>query len=202
MMTFVKGLLFGMTLQLSIGPVCFAVLHKALRDGVVQALKMVGGVIIADGLYMVAALLGAARLLAYGPVKNMVMVLGAGILLYFGVRHFRPRQRIDPETGQEKEMGSESFIYGIKLTLVNPLTIVFWSGVFGTMVASGQLRDSVSLLVFSTGCLGATFLFLGSVSLLGDKAARFFQQEKILRYLDYGVGMVLIVFGLAMLLNM
>lgn len=32
-MYFLKGLLFGFILQLSIGPVCFAVLHRSITRG-------------------------------------------------------------------------------------------------------------------------------------------------------------------------
>lgn len=53
-----NGLLFGMMLQLSVGPVCLAVLHHAMTWRLRDALMMVLGVALADEVYMVGAIGG------------------------------------------------------------------------------------------------------------------------------------------------
>lgn len=47
MADFVEGLAFGLILQISVGPVCIAVLHKGLSQGFFHAFVMAWGVALA-----------------------------------------------------------------------------------------------------------------------------------------------------------
>lgn len=58
---FVKGLLFGMVLQISVGPVCIAVLQKGITESFWEAFLMVWGAVAADTTYILLALLGISR---------------------------------------------------------------------------------------------------------------------------------------------
>nr|WP_235617528.1 LysE family transporter [Brevibacillus brevis] len=84
-----NGLLFGMMLQLSVGPVCLAVLHRAMTRRLRDALMMVLGVALADAVYMVGAIGGLSLLLQIHWVKQMVLMMGALILTWFGIQTLR-----------------------------------------------------------------------------------------------------------------
>ncbi|NRR04750.1 LysE family translocator [Brevibacillus sp. RS1.1] len=172
------GLLFGMMLQLSVGPVCLAVLHRSMTRRLRDAFMMVLGVALADAVYMVGAIGGLSLLLQIHWVKQMVLIIGALILTWFGIQTLRAingRGEHEQAPVQQAPSGRSSFWHGVLLTLANPLTVLFWAGVFGSLLASGTFVHSTEVFLFATGCLLSTFLFLGLVALLAAYLARFFR---------------------------
>lgn len=173
-----NGLIFGMMLQLSVGPVCLAVLHRSMTRRLRDALLMVLGVALADAVYMVGAIGGLSLLLQIHWVKQMVLIMGAMILTWFGIQTLRAikgRGVNEQAPVQQAPTGRSSFWHGVLLTLANPLTVLFWAGVFGSLLASGTFFHSTELFWFATGCLLSTLLFLGLVALLAAYLARFFR---------------------------
>ncbi|OUQ88212.1 threonine transporter RhtB [Brevibacillus brevis] len=173
-----NGLLFGMMLQLSVGPVCLAVLHRSMTRRLRDAFMMVLGVALADAVYMGGAIGGLSLLLQIDWVKQMVLIMGALILTWFGIQTLRAmkgRGEQEQAPVQQTSSGRSSFWHGVLLTLANPLTVLFWAGVFGSLLASGAFAHSTELFLFATGCLLSTFLFLGLVALLAAYLARFFR---------------------------
>jgi threonine/homoserine/homoserine lactone efflux protein len=83
--------------------------------------------------------------------------------------------------------------------LTNPLTIVFWSSLFGTLIASGKLQGTTNDFIYSLGCVTATIFFLGLVATGGACLSSILSERRI-RFLNLGIGLFLICFGLSMLL--
>ncbi len=195
-MVFLAGFLLGMALQLSIGPVCLAVLYESATRGFREALKMVWGVALVDGIYILASFLGMATLLGIAAVKTATLIAGSLVLIVFGAR------LLIPAAGQEAGPAGErnrSFGYGIALTLTNPLTIIFWSSLFGSMIASGKLHGAANTLLYSLGCVSATVFFLSLVAASGNRLSAVLNERRI-RLLNLAVGLFLIGFGISMLL--
>ncbi len=85
MMVYFKGFLLGMTLQLSVGPVFFALLHKSIKEGFVEGFKMTLGVAIVDAAYIALSFTAVSRILAVsGNLAWILRVVGALVLCYFG----------------------------------------------------------------------------------------------------------------------
>lgn len=197
-----EGLLFGMLLQLSVGPVCLGVWQRSLGYGMREAFKMIGGVVLVDGFYMMAAIAGLSVLLQIPFVKSVVMIGGAAILIYFGVSSLRSKPaEHSPERGRHTEKSKRgSFWYGVMMTMTNPLTILFWAGVFGSLMASRTLPDSRAVVGFVIGCLLSTVLFLTVIAVFGQWMSRFLNARWIHR-MDKIVGVFLIGFALLLLQN-
>lgn len=193
-MAFLKGFLLGMILQLSIGPVCLAVLSASATRGIREALQMTWGVALVDGMYILASFLGMAALFTITIVRTVIVIVGAAVLIYFGIRLLIAVTENNAEQARERK---SSFGYGIALTLANPLTIVFWSSLFGSLIASGKLKGAFNDFVYSLGCITATIFFLGLVATGGAYLSRHLNKRRI-RLLNIGVGLFLICFGLSM----
>ena len=195
------GLLFGMLLQLSVGPVCLSVLQQSVTRGFGHAWRMIAGVALVDAFYMAGAIGGLSLLLQLHWVKQLVLIGGAVILAWYGVGCLRSKEgerRTESEHGEHGKARGSSFLYGLSLTLSNPLTILFWSGVFGSLMASHSVQGGLQLFFFAAGCLLSTLLFLGLVAILGTYLARFLV-PKWLQRLNIVVGLFLIGFALILL---
>ncbi len=193
MTDFLEGLGFGLILQISVGPVCLAVLHKGLTQGFGHAFAMVWGAALVDALYIVLSVFGVSALLQIGPARVAVGLAGALLLLYFGLRYLRaPAATAQAEHRDESPF--QSFVYGVGLTLTNPLTILFWAGVLGAMMSTHTFNQAGGVFFFSAGCVTATLLFLTGVALAGHLLERVLN-ERLALWLNRGVGLFLIGFA-------
>jgi threonine/homoserine/homoserine lactone efflux protein len=86
-----------------------------------------------------------------------------------------------------------TFIATLLLTLSNPLTIIFWTGVFSTRVVDDGMSKR-DMYVFGTGAVLSTALFLTSVSYLGAIAG-VFVTSGLMQAMNGLVGLVLIGFS-------
>jgi len=80
------------------------------------------------------------------------------------------------------------------LTLSNPLTILFWVGVFSTKLSEANMNRK-DMYCFGLGAVLATISFLTLVSITGIFVNNFLNPD-VLKILNIIVGLVLIYFGL------
>lgn len=198
-MVFLKGFALGMMLQLSVGPVFFAVFQKSISEGFREAFKMTIAVALVDAAYIVVSFTSVAALLEIQAVHMLVRGLGSAVLAYFGLKYIKGA-KADRNMESRGDAGKGgSFMYGMKLTILNPLTILFWSATFGSLISSGRLSGIGSTAIFSLGCVLSTVIFLGAMSLLGNRISRMLN-GRILKMLDYSVGVFLLCFSARLML--
>jgi threonine/homoserine/homoserine lactone efflux protein len=200
MSDFWQGLGFGLILQISVGPVCIAVLHQGVSQGFRQAWAMAWGAAFVDALYIVLSVLGVSALLQIGPARVAIGLAGAGLLVYFGLRYLSaPAQMVRVEAS-DASLG-RSFAYGVGLTLTNPLTILFWVGVLGAMMSSHSFDQPGGVVLFAAGCVAATVLFLTSVALAGHLLERVLD-DRLALWLNRAVGLFLIGFAVKLMVDL
>jgi threonine/homoserine/homoserine lactone efflux protein len=189
-----EGLGFGLILQVSVGPVCIAVLHKGLTQGFRHAFAMVWGVALVDALYIVLSVVGVTALLQVGPARIAVGVAGALLLVYFGVRYLRAPADMARVERKDDSL-YKSFTFGAGLTLTNPLTILFWAGVLGATMSTHTFSQANGVAYFAAGCIVATLIFLTGVAWAGFLLERVLTARLAL-WLNRAVGLFLIGFAM------
>ncbi len=197
-MVYFKGLRFGLLLQLAVGPVCLFIFSSATRYGTLAALAAVLGVALVDAAEMALAAAGVGRLLQQSEkIKKAAALLGAIVLAVFGLSMVTGALGFSllPAVQLFSPGGGSLFWQALLLTAANPLTIVFWGGVFTSELAAHQLTPR-SLVVFCCGCVSATLLFLSAVALLGG-AADTLLPAVVTKVLNAVVGGVLVIFGIS-----
>lgn len=195
-----RGLRFGMLLQLSVGPVCLLVFRTSSSGGLPRSLSLVLAAALVDLLYIALAILGAAALLRLPNVQKGVKIAGGLILLLFGIQSSLNVFDVSilPALSLFSQVNTSSiFLQGLLLTASNPLTILFWGGVFSARAAD-EGWSRAQLLWFGTGCVLSTLLFLTAVALAG-RAVGVFLPEAALQGLNVLVGAAIAFFGLRML---
>ena len=200
MSDFLQGLGLGLILQISVGPVCVAVLHTGLHRGFGHAWAMAWGAVLVDTAYIVLSVLGVSALLQIEAARWAVGLAGALLLAYFGLRYLRmPAGPTRGPQGQGSRL--KSFRFGLALTLTNPLTILFWAGVFGAALSARSFAGPGGVILFGAGCVTATLLFLTAVAAAGHLLEPLLN-DRLAVWLNRAVGLFLLAFALKLALDL
>jgi threonine/homoserine/homoserine lactone efflux protein len=192
-----KGFRFGMLLQLAVGPMCLLVFTTATAQGLFVGLSLVMAIALIDALYITLAGFGIAAFIGREGVKVVVKIFGGIVLILFGLTTILGIFHITilPDIKLFRQLTYHNlFLQGLILTASNPLTIIFWSGVFSSQVVERKLSKR-QLFFFGLGCVLATLFFLSGVAILGSCISGFLP-EIIIQLLNGAVGIVLIFFGI------
>jgi threonine/homoserine/homoserine lactone efflux protein len=198
----IKGFRFGILLQLAVGPMCILVFNTSASEGILSGLVLVSAITLVDGLYILLSGLGIASIMKNIQIQRMIKLFGCAVLMLFGISmitgalgiNLLPRFLLLSAQSQEN-----FFLKGLLLTASNPLTILFWSGVFSTQVIQHKL-NKLQLFYFGLGCILSTLSFLSIIALLGTIVSSFLPQN-IMTGMNIVVGVLLILFGIKLLIS-
>ena len=193
----IKGFKFGLLLQFAVGPVCLFIFQTAIASGLRAALTGVMGVTLVDSLFIAAAILGLGTLLKANPrIQNSIRFFGGSIVILFGLSTLLGAFGISflPSFSLTQGDPTKIFTHTMLLTLSNPLTILFWAGVFSAKLAEEDL-DQSDMVKFGLGAVLSTLLFLTTISIFGSSISLYISPF-ILRFFNGAVGLILIGFGL------
>lgn len=200
----IDGFRFGMLLQLAVGPITLLIFQTSVSQGFLDGLQAMLGAGLADALFVGAAILGLGSLMTkYPRLRYMMTWFGGLVLIIFGTRLILSLVNVEVvpslNINGDRLVDASPFIRIFLLTLANPLTVVFWTGVFGARVAKNQW-EARDLWLFGGGAVSATLFFQSLVVILG-LVIKVFLPDLMMAYLNGGVGLVLIYFGIKLLLT-
>ncbi|WP_151733605.1 LysE family translocator ['Paenibacillus yunnanensis' Narsing Rao et al. 2020] len=200
-----KGMLLGLSIAAPVGPISILCIRKTIAGGFRTGLSSGLGAATADAVYGTVAGLGLSALTAALLDYSLALqVLGGLFICYLGLKSLLlVPDKEDAQRAQPAPPASalRSYTMTFLLTLSNPMTILFFLGVFG---ASGILLSHTgNNIPFLVGGV-----FLGSAAwwiLLAGAAALF--RSKLLqgRYrliiFNKLSGVVLLTFGVVALVK-
>jgi len=193
---FVTGLVTGLTLQLAIGPVFLFIANLTLQKSFLDGVVGVFAVTAVDYLYITLAILGVGKLLEKKHVRKSFGIISSVILIAFGVLFIYGASTISAPTSTLSETPTlfSSFLSVFVLTITNPMTILFFTGLFSAKAVEYHYTKH-QLLIFGLSVGLATFLFMGTAvilfSLLKESVP-----VPVIQTLNTLVGSLLIVYGL------
>lgn len=197
----VKGFRFGLLLQFAVGPVCVYVLNQSSNHGFASGMAAVAAVTLIDALYIVMAIAGISLFVDFERYRRPFAIIGAAMILYFSldillgaVAQLSLLPRISIGAGRES-----GFWQALALTVSNPLTILFWSGVFSVKIAEERMgKRAVSR--FGLGAVLATLVFLTLIAGAGVLSHSFLS-DMALKILNIAVAGVLMYFAVLRLIK-
>jgi threonine/homoserine/homoserine lactone efflux protein len=196
------GFRFGMLLQLAVGPMCLLVFSTAASSGFFSSFKLVLAIALIDALYIFLACIGVGKLISKPKIKKSIKIFGGTVLMIFALNIFFGAFgfQILPALSLSYASSTKSiFLKGILLTASNPLTIIFWSGVFSAQIADNNYA-ALQLAFFGFGCVLSTLSFLTAVGILGTFVSSFVSQN-IIRVLNILVGIIIMYFAIRMFIK-
>lgn len=194
-----KGFRFGLLLQFAIGPICIFIFQVAVLKGFYSAETGVLGVTLMDGCFISIAIFGIASLINSRNVKVCLKILGAIILFIFGLSTVLSQFNFNfiPSLSLQNNVNSNNeFFHAVILTASNPLTIIFWAGVFSSKILEEDMKRK-AVTLFGIGAILSTLFFLTIIAFIGS-FAKTFLNANVIQSLNIVVGIILIYFSIKM----
>lgn len=195
-----QNILLGLSLAAPFGPVNVEIVKRGLNSGFKQAFVTGLGAMTADTTYLTIIFFGLVSFLKMPLLKIFFALAGSLILIYLGVTSIKDfLGKTDYDEKQNRRFFKNPYVAGYVIALSCPITIVWWTGVFGALLAS---QDSIqtnfsaylSCLTILLGCF-IWIVFLSAALHWGRKIVN----EKFIRFVSLIAGMCLAGFGLAFL---
>ncbi|HZG88386.1 LysE family transporter [Paenibacillus sp.] len=196
MSTFLSYILLGLSLSAPIGPVNAAQLDKGIRFGFWNAWLLGLGAMAADAAFMLIIYFGFAHFLQTPFMKAFLWTFGCLVLIYTGVEGFQKAKTVKASKQTKKEPPLKSFTQGFFLTLSNPISILFWLGIYGSILAQATATSTPASILLNTIAIFLGILVwdftMASVASSFQKIAR----SALLTFISRAAGLCLIGFGL------
>jgi putative LysE/RhtB family amino acid efflux pump len=190
------GFGLGFLVALQLGPMSLFLIRSTLRRGWAVGLAIGAGIALVDALYAAAGAAGAAPLLTIGPLRVVLGLAGAVVLVVLGARtlHGAFRVRAGMEVASEVAGPRRAFLTALGGTASNPSTIASWAAIFAAASVAGAADSTggAALLVAGVGIGSLAWVTaLASVVAVVRRAAG----ERALRTADAIAGAGLLAFG-------
>lgn len=177
------------------GPGVFAILGRALVSGASSCFFLALGMVVSDIIYLVLAYCGLSALAEHWSVAfTVVRIVGAGYLIYLGVKIWRASCRQDLGKIEYKGKSSLSFLQGFIISASNPKVILFYIAFLPTFMDLSVLSSGdivfASLLTLIGLMTGLMMIAVGASS-----ARRFVQSPRGQKSLNRTAGGIMIGAG-------
>lgn len=137
-----RGVALGLAAAVPIGPVNVEIARRALRFGFAAGVALGLGAVTVDVVYALLSTLSFVKLLNQPAVLLPIAAAGALLLGYLGVQCLRAARsawKVDPLAEADATADTEAtpdlarpavlrraYLTGLLMTLLNPMTLVFW----------------------------------------------------------------------------
>ncbi|WP_458127046.1 LysE family transporter [Paenibacillus sp. Z3-2] len=148
----ISYIFLGLTLAAPIGPVNSARLDKGLKNGFWHAWMVGAGSMIADAAFMILIYLGLVQFLNIPMVQILLWLVGGFILTYTGIASILQINKLKLHLNKnQKDSLFHCFMLGFFMSLTSPMSIIFWLGIYGSILAKTAVSFGTShLLIYSS----------------------------------------------------
>lgn len=192
----ISYIILGLTLAAPIGPVNSVRLDKGIKNGFWHAWVVGVGSMIADAIFMFLVYLGVVHFLDAPPVQTFLWLFGGFVLLYTGIESIVGANKLSLSHDRKRETLIKCFFSGFIMSISSPLSILFWLGIYGSVLAKTAVSYGTSqLLIYSSMIfLGLTIwdLFVASLT----SGFRKFLTTNSLIFISVISGLSLLGFGM------
>lgn len=139
MHTMAPYFLLGISLAAPIGPVKATLLNLGIKNGFFHAWFFSLGAIATDLAYMFLVYIGIGRFIEYPFIKSILWSFGCFVLLYTGIENLLTMHKVKIDSNFKRVIRlRHAFLSGFLISLLNPLTILFWLGIYGSVLVGGS----------------------------------------------------------------
>jgi putative LysE/RhtB family amino acid efflux pump len=190
------GFGLGFFVALQVGPMSLFLVRSTLRRGLRIGVAIGAGIAVIDALYAALGAAGAAPFLTIGPLRLVLGLLGATVLVALGLRTIWSafRVRLGGEDDLEVATARRAFLTSLAATASNPLTIASWAAIFAAATTAGAADDARSAILLVCGVAAGSATWVAALATT-TAAIRRAAGERALRAADVVAGLGLLAFG-------
>src|SRR3954470_20701683 len=162
------------------GPTILLVVSYALGQGWRTALPMAVGVALGDFTAMTLSMLGIGALLAASAtVFTVLKVIGAGYLIYLGIKLFRAGGALKAEPRTDAVSAARMMAHAWLVTALNPKSITFFVA-FLPQFLDRHADFATQMLVFESTFLVLAFANAFGYALAASRARNFVRNSRVI----------------------
>lgn len=196
MRLFFSYVLLGLSLAAPIGPVNAAQMDKGIKHGFLYAWYVGLGATVADIVYMIIVYIGLVQFIQIPIVQAFLWLFGAFVLFFTGYECLILAVEIDNDRIPKEASLSKSFLTGFVMSITNPLTILFWLGIYGSVIAkTATAYQTNELLLYSFAIILGLVIWDITMAVISSSFRKFLSVRK-LALISKISGVSLICFGL------
>ncbi|MFZ0323461.1 MAG: LysE family transporter [Actinomycetes bacterium] len=194
--TVATGFVLGLAVAAPLGPVGLLSVRTAMRFGFRAGAAIGLGAALVDTAYAALGLLGAGALLTFAPAQVTMGLVGAAVLVWFGVATLRSaaRVRTGGEADLEVQAPGQAFRSGVVATASNPLTILSWAALLGAVVSVTGGGGPLSATALLVGVWVGSAVWFTGLTFAASHAGRR-MSDRALAVVDVLAGLGLLAFG-------
>ncbi len=152
-----KGLLFGLILVITLGPIFFFLIQTSIEKGFLAGLSVACGTLISDSIYITISVFSITQIIGSPHFKVTLGIVGGSVLIAFGIYSFFKKTVIkDMHIELPKINYSSIALKGFLINTLNPFVFLFWLGASG-VVTSQKHYTSFHYFLFFAGTLSTVF---------------------------------------------
>ncbi len=197
----ISGLLLGMALIFSVGPVVFTVIKLRINYGISSAFFFISGVWLSDFIWVITANIFGGLLGEMIVYKKEIGICGGIFLIGLGVfylffKKYHTKEEMDNGIKITSTTHVKLFITGFLINTLNPAVIALWIAA-STKAISNSFDERV---VIFTICLALNMVAdISKINLAGMLRNKL--NNKNISIINKISGLLFIAFGLALLLG-
>ncbi|MCE7792565.1 LysE family translocator [Salipaludibacillus sp. CUR1] len=144
----IRQIVLGLSIAAPIGPINIEIIRRGINQGFWPSLLVGAGGMSADLIIMFLMYHGLSGFLTLEEVQLALLVFGAGVLSYTGIQGLQSQPQLsDPSFKEMREQNEKSSLLGSYLTgasiaAFNPLNLLFWLGIYGSVLSSTFQNDN------------------------------------------------------------
>ncbi|WP_146549273.1 LysE family translocator [Rummeliibacillus suwonensis] len=188
--------LLGVSLAAPIGPVKATLLNLGITNGFFHAWFFSLGAIATDIVYMLMVYLGIGQLVEYPFIKSILWSFGCFVLVYTGIENLLSLHKRKLDSYLKKTIRLRySFLSGFLIALLNPLTILFWLGIYGSVLVGGSGKNHFEIIIYSCLILFGIILVDLTMATISSGSKKFLSST-FLNILSVASSLSMVGFGL------
>ncbi|MCA1009601.1 LysE family transporter [Halobacillus halophilus] len=150
---FFSYILLGLSLAAPIGPINAAQIDQGIKNGFLHSWAIGLGSIVADLFFILCVFFGVVHFLEIPLMKSFLWLFGAFVLSYTAFESFKGTKDIGIGELRSRESLKKTFINGFLLAITNPLSILFWLGIYGSILADSIHRYNLAQVLLYGGAV-------------------------------------------------
>lgn len=155
------------------------------------------GAVCADIIYMLLVYFGMIHLLDAPFIKAFLWLFGFFVLVYTGIESILNSEEVTSlETREIGESLFKSYASGFLMSLFNPLSILFWLGIYGSILAKMTSEYSMDQLLVYSGAIVFGILLWDVLMAGASSVFRKILTNRLLKIISISSGLSLVGFGL------